>query len=57
MSYPDNLNGDVFRRMEASNLDFWIGHTVDTHAFFTKEEAAILMAGAYCKNESPNDSN
>jgi len=47
MQYPDDLNGDVFRRMEESGFDFSSEHVVDFHAVFATEEDADRIARMY----------
>lgn len=44
MTYPDNENGDVFRRMESHGFDFSKEHVVDFHAVMATEEAADKVA-------------
>lgn len=40
MPYPDDLNGDVVRRMEKSGFNFSKEHIVDFHAVFATESEA-----------------
>jgi len=47
MNYPDDTNGDVFRRMEAHGFDFTTEHVVDFHAVFATEEDADRIARMY----------
>lgn len=42
--YPQNVNGDVFRRLENDNFDFSIEHPVDFYAIYATEEEADLVA-------------
>ena len=44
MTYPDDVNGDVFRRMESHGFDFDIEHVVDFHAVMATEEEADRVA-------------
>jgi len=44
MNYPNDTDGDVFRRMEAHGFDFEKEHTVDFHAVFATEEEADIVA-------------
>jgi hypothetical protein len=48
--YPDDLNGDVFRRMEADNFDFSIEHPVEFYAVYATEQEADLIARQYVKD-------
>jgi hypothetical protein len=45
--YPDDVNGDVFRRLEEANFDFSIEHPVDFYAIYATEEEADLVARQY----------
>ncbi|MEX2212768.1 MAG: ribonuclease E inhibitor RraB [Phycisphaeraceae bacterium] len=47
MKYPDDANGDVFRRLEAHAFDFSIEHVVDFHAVFATEGEADHIAMLY----------
>jgi hypothetical protein len=47
MTYPDDANGDVFRRMESSGFDFTTPHVVDFHAVFATEAMADQIARMY----------
>lgn len=44
MSFPDDENGDVFRRMEASCFNFSIPHNVDFFAVLPNMEEADAVA-------------
>ena len=44
MNYPDDANGDVFRRMERHGFDFSQEHVVDFHAVMATEEEADKVA-------------
>ncbi len=44
MNFPKDENGDVFRRMQASNFDFTKQHDVEFFAVFRTEEAADSVA-------------
>jgi regulator of RNase E activity RraB len=44
MTYPDDKNGDVFRRMERHGFDFSKEHVVDFHAVMATEEEADKVA-------------
>ena len=45
--YPDDVRGDVFRRLEADNFDFSVEHPVDFFAVYTTNEEADLIARQY----------
>jgi hypothetical protein len=47
MQYPNDLNGDVFRRMEAHGFDFKVPHDVEFFAIFPTEELADEVATLY----------
>jgi hypothetical protein len=44
MTYPDDENGDVFRRMASHGFDFSKEHVVDFHAVMATEEEANKVA-------------
>ncbi len=48
--YPDDVNGDVFRRLEEDSFDFSIKHAVDFYAIYATEEEADLIARQYAKD-------
>ncbi|MGS2723394.1 ribonuclease E inhibitor RraB [Porticoccus sp. GXU_MW_L64] len=45
--YPDDVNGDVFRRLEEDNFDFSTEHPVDFYAIYATEKEADLVARQY----------
>ena len=45
--YPDDVRGDVFRRLEADNFDFSVEHPVDFFAVYATNEEADLIARQY----------
>lgn len=47
MRFPDDVNGDVFRRMVASGFDFSVPHPVEFFAVFADGEAANRVARRY----------
>jgi hypothetical protein len=47
MKYPNDANGDVFRRMEDHGFDFTVEHAVDFHAVFATEAEADQIARMY----------
>jgi len=47
MLYPNDANGDVFRRLEAHGFDFGKPHSVEFHAVLPNEEAADRVAETY----------
>jgi hypothetical protein len=55
MTYPDDDNGDVFRRMEAHGFDFSTAHVVDFHAVFATEEEADQIALMYVADHKADD--
>jgi len=44
MPFPDDENGDVLRRMEASGFDFSVPHDVEFFAVFRTEYEADVVA-------------
>ena len=50
MTYPDDGNGDVFRRLEKHGFDFKKEHTVDFHAVFSTEKEADFIARMYLED-------
>ena len=52
--YPDDVNGDVFRRLEKSDFDFSKDHSVEFFAVFATEEEADKIARMYV-NDHEND--
>lgn len=55
MKYPDNVNGDVFRRMEESGFDFSVEHVVDFFAVFATETEADQVARMYLADHQAGD--
>jgi hypothetical protein len=55
MKYPDDINGDVFRRMEENGLDFSVEHVVDFYSVFATEEEADLIARMYLADHKSGD--
>jgi hypothetical protein len=55
MNYPNNENGDVFRRMEAHNFDFSKKHVVDFHAVLSTEDAASQIGRMYLADHHSGD--
>jgi hypothetical protein len=51
MKYPDDVNGDVFRRMEENNFDFSKKHKVEFFAVYATEEEADAVAKYFLKYE------
>ena len=47
MKYPDDVNGDVFRRMQDSGFDFTVEHIVDFYSVFASEAEADQIARMY----------
>jgi len=45
--YPDDENGDVFRRLEKDNFDFSIEYPVEFFAIYATEEEADIVARQY----------
>ena len=48
--YPNDLNGDVFRRLEEGNFDFSVEHPVEFYAIYATEDEADLVARQYAKD-------
>lgn len=55
MDFPDDLNGDVFRRMQASNFDFSVAHDVEFFAVFRTEAEADAVAGEFLADHQAGD--
>jgi hypothetical protein len=55
MKYPDDVNGDVFRRMENHGFDFTSEHVVDFHAVFATEAMADQIARMYVADHKAGD--
>ncbi len=47
MQFPQDVNGDVFRRMQKSGLDFSKSHDVEFFAVFRTESEADVVAKQY----------
>jgi hypothetical protein len=45
--YPNDINGDVFRKLEENDFDFSVEHPVDFYAIYASEEEADLVARQY----------
>ena len=52
--YPDDANGDVFRRLEESNFDFSKDHSVEFFAVFATEVEADKIARMYVEDHENN---
>ncbi len=48
--YPDDANGDVFRRLEEANFDFSKEYAVDFYAIYATEEEADIVARQYARD-------
>lgn len=48
--YPDDANGDVFRRLEEDNFDFSLEYALDFYAIYASEQEADLVARQYMKD-------
>lgn len=55
MTFPDDENGEVLRRMEASNFDFSQPHEVEFFAVFRTRESADLVAREYLEDHRAGD--
>jgi hypothetical protein len=55
LNYPDDINGNVLRRMQASNFDFTKPHDVEFFAVFRTEEAAASVAKEYVADRKAGD--
>lgn len=55
MEFPDDTNGDVFRRMAKDGFDFDIEHVVDFHAVFATEAEADQIARTYAADHEAGD--
>ncbi len=55
MKYPNDENGDVFRRMEEQNFDFSKEHVVDFYAVFATEAEADQVARMYVADHNAGD--
>ena len=45
--YPDDVIGDVFRRLKEDNFDFSVEHPVDFYAIYATEKEVDLIAKQY----------
>ena len=45
MTFPDDENGDVLRRMQADGFDFTQPHNIEFFAIFPTEEDADELSG------------
>lgn len=52
MPYPNDANGDVFRRMEKHGFNFEIEHIVDFHAVFATEKEADQIAKMFVEDRN-----
>ncbi|WP_303461276.1 ribonuclease E inhibitor RraB [Alteromonas sp. 1_MG-2023] len=50
MSYPDDSNGDVLRRLEKANFDFSLEYAVDFYAVYETEEEADIVAKQFARD-------
>ena len=55
MKFPDDANGDVFRRMQDHGFDFDSEHVVDFHAVFATEAEADRIARMYVADHRAGD--
>lgn len=55
MQFPDDANGDVFRRMQQHGFDFAVEHVVDFHAVFATEAEADQIARMYVADHKAGD--
>jgi hypothetical protein len=55
MKYPDDANGDVFRRLEEHDFDFSVEHVVDFFAVFATEAEADQIARLYLADHQAGD--
>jgi hypothetical protein len=56
MKYPDDANGDVFRRLEESGFDFSAEHVVDFFSVYASESEADQVAQMYLADHKAGDS-
>ncbi len=56
MNYPNDENGDVFRRMRDSGFDFTKPHDVEFFAVFRTEEAADAVAFEFVADRKAGES-
>ena len=50
MKYPDDVNGDVFRRLEEDDFDFSLEYPVDFFAVYETELEADIVAKQYASD-------
>ena len=55
MQFPNDQNGDVFRRMHASGFDFSKPHNVEFFAVFRTEEDADRVAREFVADHRAGD--
>lgn len=55
MQFPNDVNGDVFRRMQSSGFDFSKPHDVEYFAVFRTEEEAVSVAKQYVADHKAGD--
>ena len=55
MTFPDDENGDVLRRMEASAFDFSRPHNVDFFAIFRTKEIADVVAKQFVADHNAGE--
>ena len=55
MQFPNDVNGDVFRRMAASGFDFGRAHDVEFFAVFRTEEDADRVAKEFVADHNAGD--
>ena len=55
MNFPDDANGDVLRRLQESNFDFSIPHSVDFYTVLSTEEEADFVAKEYANDHKNGD--
>lgn len=55
MRFPDDENGDVLRRMEASSFDFSVHHSVEFFAVFRTEQEADVVARQFVADRTSGE--
>ncbi len=53
--YPDDVTGDVFRRLEEDDFDFSLEYPVDFYAVYATEKEADLVARQYATDWKNGD--
>ena len=48
--YPNDVNGDIFRRLEEDEFDFSVEHPVDFYAIYATEKEADIVARQYASD-------